>query len=222
MRKNSTDKIVVLLLLLAITACSKTGYLSATITSNLDSTTVFTDSSYSMQFLNNIYSHAGFSADPKRFAVNGVGGGLDAACDEAEGPNLTSNSGFEMFATGTVNPSIIPIDAWYTSYSMIRAVNQFLAHLNQIPFNATLKAETRSEAHFCGHGTILSWWSIMAGFRWLGIRCLLPPFRSMSRVVRSGPVSIISFRNVIWGLRIFRPRRRGPTMAGPVQAPVWR
>src|ERR1700761_6630148 len=100
MRKISFDKLVVLLLLLACAACSKTGYLSATVTNNLDSTTVFTDSSYSMRFLNNIYSHAGFSADPKRFSNNGVGGGLDAACDEAEGPNLTVSNGFTMFATG--------------------------------------------------------------------------------------------------------------------------
>jgi len=105
-----------------------------------------------MEFLNNLYAHAGFSADPKRFVVygigNGVGAGLDAACDEAEGPNLSSSNGFTMFATGTVNPSIVPTDAWNTPYTMIRAANQFLGHLYEIPFNATLKAETRAEARF--------------------------------------------------------------------------
>ena len=74
--------------------------------------------------------------------------GLDAACDEAEGPNASSSNGFTMFATGTVNPSIVPTDAWSTPYTMIRAVNQFLGHLYEIPFNATLKAETRAEARF--------------------------------------------------------------------------
>src|ERR1700753_3853978 len=107
MRKISFDKFVVLLLLLA-TACKKTSYLNATVTSNLDSTTVFLDSAYAIDFLNQIYTHVGFSADPKRFVSNGVGAGLDAACDEAEGPNLSSSNGFTMFATGTVNPTIVP------------------------------------------------------------------------------------------------------------------
>jgi len=137
---------------MASPACKKSSFLASTVTGNLDSTTVFTDSSYAMQFLNNLYAHAGFAADPKRFVNygvgNGVGAGLDAACDEAEGPNQSSNNGFTMFATGTVNPSIVPTDAWSTPYTMIRAANQFLGHLYEIPFNATLKAETRAETRF--------------------------------------------------------------------------
>jgi hypothetical protein len=147
MRKISFDKFVLLLLLSAI-ACKKTNYLSSTVTSNLDSTTVFTDSTYAMQFLNGIYTAAGFATDPKRFVSNGVGAGLDAACDEAEGPNLSSSNGFTMFATGTVNPTIVPTDAWSTPYTNIRAVNQFLTHLYEIPFNPTLKLETKAEARF--------------------------------------------------------------------------
>lgn len=149
MRKVSFDKFVLLLLLSALAlACKKTNYLSATVTSNLDSTSVFTDSTYAMQFLNGIYTAAGFATDPKRFVSNGVGAGLDAACDEAEGPNLSSSNGFTMFATGTVNPTIVPTDAWGTPYANIRAVNQFLTHLYEIPFNPTLKLETRAEARF--------------------------------------------------------------------------
>jgi hypothetical protein len=148
MRKIFFHKFVLILLLLSAIGCKKTNYLSATVTSNLDSTTVFTDSSYAMAFLNNIYVAAGFATDPKRFVSNGVGAGLDAACDEAEGPNLSSSNGFTMFATGTVNPSIVPTDAWGTPYGNIRAVNQFLAHLYEMPFNAQLKLETRAEARF--------------------------------------------------------------------------
>jgi starch-binding outer membrane protein, SusD/RagB family len=139
-------------LVMAMPACKKTSFLASTVTGNLDSNTVFTDSSFAMQFLNSVYTHAGFASDPKRFVTfgigNGVGAGLDAACDEAEGPNLSSSNGFTMFATGTVNPSIVPTDAWSTPYTMIRTVNQFLGHLYEIPFNATLKAETRAEARF--------------------------------------------------------------------------
>src|SRR6185437_10023356 len=148
MRKNSFDKIVVFLLLLATAACKKTGYLSSTVTSNLDSTSVFADSTKAMAFLNNLYTEAGFASDPKRFTSGGVGAGLDAACDEAEGPSLSSSNGYTMFATGTVNPSIVPSDAWSIPYGMIRNANQFLTHLYEIPFNPTLKAETKAEARF--------------------------------------------------------------------------
>jgi starch-binding outer membrane protein, SusD/RagB family len=144
--------LVLITLITAVPACKKNSFLASTVTGNLDSITVFTDSAFAMQFLNNLYAHAGFAADPKRFVVygigNGVGAGLDAACDEAEGPNLSSSNGFTMFATGTVNPSIVPTDAWNTPYTMIRAANQFLGHLYEIPFNPTLKAETRAEARF--------------------------------------------------------------------------
>lgn len=129
-------------------ACKKNGFLNPTTTSNLDSTVVFTDSIYAMEFLNNIYTNVGFATDPKRFTGNGYAAGLDAACDEAEGPNASSSNGFTMFATGTVTPTIIPSDAWATPWAMIRAVNQYLAHLPVIPFNSALKAETKAEARF--------------------------------------------------------------------------
>ncbi len=138
----------VVVLLLFAAACSKTGYLAATVISNIDSNNVFGDSTFSMDFLNNIYTKAGFAADPKRFNGGTFAAGLDAASDEAEGPNASSSNGFTMFATGTVNPTIVPNDAWSNSYTMIRAVNQFLAHLYKIPFNATLKAEAKAEARF--------------------------------------------------------------------------
>src|SRR5689334_14147031 len=119
MRKMSFDPLVIPLLLLLATSCNKTG-LDPTVTNNLDSTSVFKDSTYSIGFLNNIYTHIGFAADPKRFG----GGGLDASCDEAEGPNSSSSNGYMMFATGTVNASIVPNDAWSVPYSQIRAINQ--------------------------------------------------------------------------------------------------
>ncbi|HLZ87338.1 MAG TPA: RagB/SusD family nutrient uptake outer membrane protein [Puia sp.] len=148
MRKIFSFLTAVVVLFLLATACTKTGYLTATVISNIDSNDVFTDSTYSMNFLNNVYTKVGFAADPKRFSGGAYAAGLDAACDEAEGPNASSSNGFTMFATGTVSPSIVPADAWANSYSMVRAVNQFLAHLYKIPFNAALKAETRAEARF--------------------------------------------------------------------------
>src|SRR5258708_2406449 len=139
---------IVVLLLFFVPACKKSSYLTATVISNLDSNDVFKDSTYSMEFLNNIYTKAGFAADPKRFNGGSFAAGLDAASDEAEGPNASSSNGFTMFATGTVNPSIVPSDVWANGYSMIRAANQFLAHLYKIPFNAALKVETKAEVRF--------------------------------------------------------------------------
>jgi len=132
------------------TSCQKTGFLDQTVTTSLDETSTFTDSSNAMQFLNNIYSNIGYASDPKRF--NAVGqiyaAGLEAACDEAEGPASPSNYGNIQFATGSVNPTVVPSDAWSISYSNIRAVNQFIRHLSIIPFNQTLKTQVKSEARF--------------------------------------------------------------------------
>jgi starch-binding outer membrane protein, SusD/RagB family len=148
MRKIFCFITIAIVFLLFATACKKNSFLGATVISNIDSNDVFNDSAFSMEFLNNIYTKVGFAADPKRFNGGTFAAGLDAASDEAEGPNASSSNGFTMFATGTVNPSIVPTDAWANSYTMIRAVNQFLAHLYKMPFNATLKSEAKAEARF--------------------------------------------------------------------------
>jgi starch-binding outer membrane protein, SusD/RagB family len=140
--------ICIILPLALTTACKKNSFLGSTVTNNLDSTTVFKDSTYAMEFLNGIYTNIGFATDPKRFNSGGQVAGLESACDEAEGPNLSASNGFTMFATGTVNPTIVPTDAWSTPYTQIRACNQFLSHLYEIPFNAALKSESEGEARF--------------------------------------------------------------------------
>lgn len=129
-------------------SCKKGGFLDQTVTTSLNETTTFSDSVNAMAFLNNIYVNIGFAADPRRFSGNGYAAGLEASSDEAEGPNASSSNGFIQFATGTVSPAVVPDDAWRIPYANIRAVNQFLKHLPTIPFNAALKAQTRSEARF--------------------------------------------------------------------------
>jgi len=129
-------------------SCQKNGFLDPTVTTSLNVTTTFSDSANSMAFLNNIYTSIGFAVDPKRFSGSGFAAGLDASCDEAEGPSASSTNGFIEFATGSVNPTIVPDDAWSNSYSNIRAVNQFLKYLPVIPFSPSLKLETKSEARF--------------------------------------------------------------------------
>jgi hypothetical protein len=103
-----------------------------------------------MQFLNNIYVNIGLAQDPRRFSPVGANyaAGLEAACDEAEGPNASSTNGFIQFATGSVNPTVVPDDVWKTGYSNVRAVNQFFRHLSIIPWNGALKKQAAAEARF--------------------------------------------------------------------------
>lgn len=132
----------------ALPSCKKSGFLDQTVTTSLNEQTTFSDSANAMAFLNNIYGSIGFATDPRRYSGPNYAGGLEAACDEAEGPNASSSNGFIQFATGSVNPTVVPTDAWGICYSNIRAVNQFLKHLPIIPFNNALKAQAAAEAHF--------------------------------------------------------------------------
>ncbi len=136
------------LLVIVLASCNKAGFLDPTVTSSLNEETTFSDSANSMAFLNNIYGGIGFATDPRRFSGSGFAAGLDASSDEAEGPNASSVNGFIQFASGSVNPTIVPDDAWSVPYANIRAVNQFLKHLPKIPFSASLKQRTEAEARF--------------------------------------------------------------------------
>jgi hypothetical protein len=137
-----------LLALFLVTSCTKSGFLDQTVTSSLNEQATFADSANSMAFLNNIYINIGFASDPKRFNGGNYAAGLDAASDEAEGPNASSTNGFVQFATGSVNPTVVPDDAWNIPYTNIRAVNQFLRHLPTIPFTPSLKVQSEAEARF--------------------------------------------------------------------------
>src|SRR3954465_12448380 len=114
MKKLAIAVLTISVLMALVTACKKSSFLDQTVTSSLDENSTFSDSSNAMQFLNNIYVDIGFATDPRRFAnlANTYGGGLEAACDEAEGPNASSTNGFIQFATGSVNPTVVPDDAW--------------------------------------------------------------------------------------------------------------
>jgi hypothetical protein len=150
MKKLAIAALLFLGLVTVHSSCKKNSFLDQTVTTSLDEGTTFSDSSNAMQFLNNIYVNIGFATDPRRFTQLGAnwGGGLEAASDEAEGPNAASTNGFIQFATGSVNPTIVPNDAWRICYTNIRAVNQFLKHIAVIPFNSALKTQVAAEARF--------------------------------------------------------------------------
>jgi hypothetical protein len=146
--KRFSYTVFVVIILVSVVACKKSSFLDETVTTSLNEATTFSDSANSMAFLNNIYTSIGFATDPRRFSGGNFAAGLDASSDEAEGPNASSVNGFIQFATGSVNPSGVPDDAWAIPYANIRAVNQFLKHLPKIPFSAALKAQTSAEARF--------------------------------------------------------------------------
>jgi hypothetical protein len=143
-----SSALVTTLMLAGLFSCKKSGFLDQTVTSSLDEKSTFSDSTNSMAFLNQIYVDIGFTQDPRRFSASGYAAGLEAASDEAEGPNASSSNGFVQFATGSVNPSVVPDDAWRIPYKNIRAVNQFLKHLPTIPFSANQKKLSEGEARF--------------------------------------------------------------------------
>ncbi|HEY2725707.1 MAG TPA: RagB/SusD family nutrient uptake outer membrane protein, partial [Parafilimonas sp.] len=135
-----------MLLCILFYSCTKQGgFLGQTTTTDLNEDAVFSDSARSMDFLAQIYTNIDFSFNPARF--NGLAG-LEACCDEAEGPSSTGVTTYNQFATGSVSAYSISTDAWSIPYSNIRAVNQFLAHLPTIPFNDALKQRTKGEVLF--------------------------------------------------------------------------
>ena len=125
-------------------SCNKQGFLDQTQSTDLNGQVVFSDSTYTINFLSGIYSEIGFVTWPKRFG----GGGLDASTDEAEGAGLGSINTFIQFATGTVNSNIITKDAWERSYTNIRRSNIFLKNVKHARFSEAVKVRTTAEARF--------------------------------------------------------------------------
>jgi hypothetical protein len=127
-----------------VLACKKGAFLDKTATSDLTEQSVFSDSARTMDFLTGIYADIGFSFSPFRFG----GAGLEAACDEAEGPGSSSSSTYIQWAAASINPSSVPDDAWRIGYANIRRVNVFFKNLPQSPLTPALKVTSRAEARF--------------------------------------------------------------------------
>ena len=144
----------------SMVSCQKGSFLDETQYTTLFEQTVFADSTYTMNFLNGIYSNVGFSTNPLRFSnkdvIPGITlPGLESSCDEAEGyltggANAMSNghNTFVQFTSGTVNPDIVSNDAWKISYANIRAVNIFLKNVQKAHLNEHLTLRVKGEAKF--------------------------------------------------------------------------
>ena len=78
-------------------------FLGETETTDLDQATVFADSTYTADFLNQIYVDIGFDIQHNRYKDQyNDHGGLQTSCDEAAYKASTGLTTDVMFATGTV------------------------------------------------------------------------------------------------------------------------
>ncbi|MEH6309164.1 RagB/SusD family nutrient uptake outer membrane protein [Olivibacter sp. CPCC 100613] len=125
-------------------ACGKQGFLDQTVTSDLTEDLVFSDSLYSVQFLNDIYRDIGFSEHANRFG----NGGLDAACDESRPQQSVEVTSTVLFSSGTITASSIETDAWLKPYANIRKVNKLLKNLPNAPIASSQKELMMAEARF--------------------------------------------------------------------------
>ena len=130
-------------------SCSDGQFLDDTITTDLDYNAVFSDSTYTVGFLTEIYKEVGFDTNPSRFSdEHRAFGGLQTACDEAQyriEPRITTDV---QFVTGTINPVIITDDAWSKCYENIRRANVFLASVDKSPLSQSRKTTYKAEARF--------------------------------------------------------------------------
>ncbi|SEN48299.1 Starch-binding associating with outer membrane [bacterium A37T11] len=128
----------------SLLSCGKQGFLDQTVTSDLNEDLVFSDSTYTSQFLSDIYVDIGFSEHPNRFG----NGGLDAASDESRPQNSTSVTTTVLFSSGTITASSIATDGWNKPYANIRKVNILLKNLPRVPMASFQKIEVAAEARF--------------------------------------------------------------------------
>ncbi|MDR1121921.1 MAG: RagB/SusD family nutrient uptake outer membrane protein [Dysgonamonadaceae bacterium] len=142
------NKLLLLILFVGVIAsCNDASFLDETETTDLDTDVIFSDSTYTVGFLTEIYRDIGFDTDPGRFSeLFEKFGGLQGACDEAEFKASSKIKSDMLFATGSVNPVVIAEDAWEKPYQNIRRVNLFLQNLDRSPLSTPRKTTYRAEA----------------------------------------------------------------------------
>ena len=130
-------------------SCQDNGFLDETATTDLNIDVVFSDSTYTVGFLTEIYRDVGFDTDPGRFSnIYTMFGGMQGACDEVEFRSSSTITSDVLFATGTINPVVISTDAWEIPYQDIRRVNIFLKNVDRSPLSVAKKTKFKAEARF--------------------------------------------------------------------------
>ena len=132
-----------------LASCSDSSFLDETETSDLTTDIIFSDSTYTVGFLSEIYREIGFDTNHGRFSTIFTRfGGLQGACDEAEFKASSSITTDMLFATGSINPVIVSEDAWEKPWRNIRRVNVFLQNVDRAPLSDARKKVYKAEARF--------------------------------------------------------------------------
>ncbi|MDR2449801.1 MAG: RagB/SusD family nutrient uptake outer membrane protein, partial [Prevotellaceae bacterium] len=134
---------------IVLSSCSENSFLDETATTDLTTDVIFSDSTYTVGFLSEIYREIGFDTDPGRFKeILERFGGLQGACDEVECKISAKIKTDMLFATGSVNPVIVSEDAWEKCWQNIRRVNIFLQNVDKAPLGDRFKKTYKAEARF--------------------------------------------------------------------------
>jgi len=130
-------------------SCTDSNFLDETETSDLTTEVIFSDSTYTVGFLSEIYREIGFDTYPGRFSNAYANfGGLQGACDEVEFKTSSTITTDMLFATGSINPVVVSSDAWEKPWQNIRRVNVFLQNVDKAPLTEEKKKVYKAEARF--------------------------------------------------------------------------
>lgn len=139
-------------LLATIAGSCKKDLLDIYPSNSLSDATVFTDIQFANRFLTNIYGTLpnGFARRDQNPGDAGWSRGMssfDMATDDAEANNAASS-------TQGLNGGVIPTtwayadDIWVQNYAVIRKANSFIAKIDEVPGDETLKKRMKGEAQF--------------------------------------------------------------------------
>lgn len=139
--------IYILLFILAIVACKKSGdFLDNKANTSLNEAVVFSDSARTMLFLARIYQDAGFSFFKGRWDSHG---NTEQATDDAEYAYSGVGQKAVILYNGTVSPLNFPFtEFWNLPYANIRRVNLLLQKLPETPLSAGMQKRVAAEARF--------------------------------------------------------------------------
>jgi len=131
------------MIIIALGACRKSGFLDQKKLSQIDENTVFTDSLNSWNYVNSRYGNISYSWEPTRWGR----GGVDAASDEVQSANAPTEQQ-TYWAGGAVNPSNVSSEIWTTTWQQVRAINIFLKNQSRIPMTANTKKLLEGQIRF--------------------------------------------------------------------------
>lgn len=155
--KNTISKLLVLGALLAgVMSCRKSTFLDQTSQDILTQQKVFSDSSLTLAFLNNIYAYMGQDIVPTRSTGGGLinsakSGSNDYACLEdltVQSVSYYSQPQADQVTSASTSADAAHLNYYGVYYARIRAANQYLQNVKLSPLSPQLRKQTSGEARF--------------------------------------------------------------------------